>query len=721
MIDGVPCWFSTGMVARKSQTAVLAGMGGTVVLATANVGPVIPDTDFFPLTVEYLESMYASGKISGSRFRKRDGFPTDDAILNRRIIDRTFRPRFPKDYRNEVQIIVKILSYNEEHDPVIIAGNAVSLALLLSKAPFDGPMGVVRVGLGEEEKPSILNKAIDRDHSMSGEIKMNMVLGGDGKTITNIDATVAEYPEALMVESMEFGLEIMKPWLDAQKEFMDKYGKEVEKEEYESFAIPEALMEKIEKEYGSKLDQLIATYADPDQKGTLTKMTEEVVKGLEGGEHSKRLIAEAFLEVKKKKVRKQVMEKDLRIGGRKPDEIRERDYRIDMLPEVHGSAMFTRGKTQVLAIITLSSARNQLLVDDMTGNVERRFFLHYVDAPFVYSETIGKVKYMPGGRQIGHSALAEKAFYPVLPAMEEFPYTIMCTCEVLEEHGSSSMASSTAPTMALMAAGVPLKKHVAGIAIGVMFNEDHSKYKVITDMGESEDFDGFMDFKVAGTEDGITSIQMDTKTPGLSMEIFKEAFEKAKTARVAIIGEMKQVIDKPRPNVSENAPKVDVVRIPVAKIGELIGPGGKNIKAITEETGAELDIEDDGLVHIFAMEHSQIEAAREIVKSYAFEPQVGEVYEGVVDGLAEFGLFVELARNVSGLVHVSEIKDGFVRDVKEEAKVGDMVKVKVLEISQDGKIKLTMKGLNNPTKSEDSKETSSKSDKKTTEKPEDKK
>jgi polyribonucleotide nucleotidyltransferase len=686
-IEGVKCSFSTGLLARKSQTAVLAQMGNTVVLATANIGDAKSDADFFPLSVEYLESMYASGKISGSRFRKRDGFPSDDAVLNRRVIDRTFRPRFPDDYRNEVQIIVKVLSYDEKFCPVILSGNAVSLALMLSKAPCIEPMSLVRVGVSEAQNPVALNTALDRDDSMDGKIALNMVLGGDGDTITNIDASVSEFPEELLVKSMEYGLELMQPWLEAQKKFVAKYGKDVVKAEYLSFASPESLIDDIKKTFDEDFSTMLEEFSNSKND----ELLEKVLAHFDSSEYPKKAISDAYYDVLKKKVRALSLEKNTRIGNRGLDEIRPRDYRLDLLPEVHGSALFTRGMTQVLSIVTLSSARSKQLVDDMSGESERRFFLHYQDSPFVYSETIGRVKYMPGGRQVGHSALAEKAFYPVLPSMEEFPYTVMCTCEVLEEHGSSSMASSTSPTMALMAAGVPIKKHVAGIAIGVMFNDDYSEYKILTDMGENEDFYGFMDFKVAGTIDGVTSVQMDTKTPGLKMEIFVEAFEKAKAARLLMIEEMKEVIAEPRKDVAANAPKVDTVKIPVSKIGELIGPGGKNIKAIIEETGAELDVQDDGTVTIFAVDKSSMDAAREEVSIYAFVPVAGELYEGTVVGLAEFGCFVELVKGVSGLVHVSELKEGFVKNVEDEVSEGDKVKVKVLSIERDGKMKLSMK------------------------------
>lgn len=686
-IEGVKCSFSTGLLATKSQVAVTAQMGNTIVLATANIGEAKSDSEYFPLGVEYLESMYASGKISGSRFRKRDGFPSEDAILNRRCIDRTIRPRFPDDYRNEVQVIVKILSYDPEFSPLVIAGNAVSVALQLSEAPFNGPISLVRIGM-EGEKPVQLFKAVDRDASMKKEVPMNMVLGGDGDKLTNIDTAAAEYSEEIMVDAMELGVEAMKVWIESQQAFVEMHGK-IEKAEYESFATPEELYEELTTKYADKPAEYIA--------GTLRKqeILDELYAAYEG-KYAKRVLDEAWEKMLKKHVRKMAIKDDQRIGNRGMDEIRPLDYRLDMLPMAHGSALFTRGNTQVLAVTTLSSSRDQQLIDDMSGEYERHFFLHYVDSPFVYSETLGRVKYMPGSRQIGHSALAEKAFYPVLPDKDEFPYTVMVTCEVLEEHGSSSMASSTAPTMALMAAGVPIAKHVAGISVGVMFDDDMQEYKLLTDMGESEDFYGFMDFKVAGTRDGVTSVQMDTKTQGLPVKLFKEAFEKARDARMQIISDMEELISEPRPQVAANAPKVAVSSVPVDKIGELIGPGGKNIKQITEDYEVEMNVEDDGKVFIFGAKQESIDKVIKIVEGIGFVPEPGKIYKGKVDSIVDFGAFVKISPSVSGLLHVSEIADDYVENVTDFISEGEVVNVKVLEVDQQGKIKLSLKGVKQP-------------------------
>ena len=686
-INGVKCSFSSGKVARKSQSAVLAQMGDTVVLATVNVGQAQSEAEFFPLTVEYLESMYAAGRISGSRFRKRDGFPSPDAILNARIIDRTFRPRFPEDYRNEVQVIVKVLSYNEDQDPLIVATNAVSAALMISGAPANEPTSLVRVGLDENGKSVVLNKAVSRDDSMDGLVKMNLVLGGDGETVVNIDGAIADFSEEVVYESMQFGLDAMKDWLEAIKTFAEKVG--TKSYDYTSFAMPETLVEELTHKFGERVQE----YLDLSNFEKDNFVNDELATAFEG-RYSKRVIGEAWWNVVKKYVRKQVMEQDKRIGKRGLDEIRERDYELDVLPMTHGSSLFTRGMTQVLSVTTLGSLRHQQMIDDMTGSEERRFMHHYVDSPYVYSNPIGRVHYMPSRRAIGHSALAEKAFYPVLPSEEEFPYTIICTSEIMEEHGSSSMASSTAPTMSMMAAGVPLKKHVAGIAIGLIYNEDHSEYKLLTDMGEGEDFYGFMDFKVAGTEEGITAIQMDTKTPGLPMEIVKGALEKAKAARMTLLQEMKKVIAQPRPAVSDKAPKVKVIHIPVDKIADLIGPGGKVIKGITEDSGgAELNVEQDGTVHIFAQDEEVLQKALKMVDDAVFIPEVGKVYEGKVVKIMDFGAFVDIAKNVSGLVHVSEMSDEYVKDVRNFVKEGDTVMVKLLSIDDEGKLKLSMKAV----------------------------
>jgi polyribonucleotide nucleotidyltransferase len=684
-VEGVKCSFSTGKFAIKSQTAVMAQMGETIVLATVNVTPQNGDSDYFPLQVEYIEKMYAAGKISGSRFVKRDRFPSDDATLKARIIDRSIRSRFPEDYRDEVQVIVKVMSFDSDNDPLIVGINAVSAALMLSACPFDAPVAGVRVGY-KDEKYFALNKHVDRDDIE--ESKLDLLIAGDENgLLTNIDSNAYELEEDVYVEAMSYGIELMKSWTKVQKEFVALHG-EIEKSEYVPYAIPEDLLHDVKEKYSAEIAGNIRLKEWREARSkTMEKMIEEF-----SSQFSKKMIDEAYEYVAKLELRALILSEGVRADGRTLDEIRPLEYEVGLLPRVHGSGMFTRGRTQVLTTTTLASIRNQMLIDDMTGEDMRRYMHYYVEGPYSFGEA-GRVKYIPGRREIGHGALAEKALYPVLPSEEEFPYTILLMSEILSEEGSSSMGSTCGSTLALMDAGVPIKKPVAGIAIGVIMNEETGDFKLVTDIKDMEDFYGYMDFKVAGTRDGVTAIQMDTKAFGLPLEVFKQAFVNAKKARLQILDGMYEVISKPREVLSEHAPRVEVLKIPVSKIGDLIGPGGKNIRKIVEDTGAELNVEDDGTVQIFATTDESLEAARELVAAYSFEPEIGKVYAGTVAKIVEFGAFIRLAPGVEGLLHVSEIADSFVKDVHDFIKEDETVEVKVLDIDPSGKMKLSMKAV----------------------------
>lgn len=682
-INGKKAFFSTGLLARKSESAVLAGMGETVVLVTVNTGNARDDAEYFPLSIEYMEKMYAAGKISGSRFVKRDRFPSDDAVLRARMIDRSFRPRFPSDYRNEVQILVKVLSFDEENDPVLLGINAASAGLMLSSAPFNGPVSGVRVGLVADQLFQ-MDRHADKDEL--GDSVLNMVVAGDGEKIVNIDANAFEVPEDKMIESLEYGLEIMNPWLQAQKDFVELVG-EVETAEYTSFAVNKELLDKITAQFA---ETIRADVAAAEYKKEMAQTLETLYNEF-SSDYSKREIREAYEKASKVQAKKMALEEDTRIDGRAFDEVRELDAQVGLLPKVHGTGLFTRGMTQVLTTATLGSARNQQIVDDMTGEDERRYLHFYVESPATHGEA-GRVRYIPGRREVGHGALAEKALYPVLPSIEDFPYTMITMSEIMSEFGSSSMASISGSSLALMDAGVPITKPVAGIAIGIIYEEDLSDYKLLTDMIAVEDFFGGMDFKVAGTRDGVTAIQMDTKTQGLPVSVFKEGIALARKARETVLETMAKAIENPRGELAKGAPKFDKVKIPQDKVGELIGPGGKNIKAIIEKTGADFDIQDDGTVLIYADSTQQMEEAKHEVEEYeGFTPEIGKIYEGTVDGIKDFGAFVDLGKGVSGLVHVSELADDFVKNVEDFVKLGDTVKVKVLDVDRQGKIKLSLK------------------------------
>ena len=680
-INGTKCTFETGKLALKSQSSILARMGDTVITVNVNTKESTGELDYFPLTVEYIEKFYASGKISGSRFVKRERFPSDDAILKARMIDRAVRPRFPHDYKDEVSVIVTVMSYDGENDPAILAINAVSLALMNSRAPFEGPIAGVRVGLdGEDIIP--IHKSMDLT---SQDEKMNYVVAGDGKVFTMIDAGAYEVPEEKVLESMEKSFEFMQPWLKAQKDFLNIV--EPKDKTYTSFILQDEVV-----------DAVLEILGEETIKGNLTagdsKIHDETKKELYEkleGKYSKSNMDEAYEKLLKKVMRKMVLEDDVRADGRAITEIREMATEVDLLPRVHGSALFTRGVTQTLTITTLGSLKDVRLVDDMEGEREQRYMHFYNDLPFAYGDA-DRVKLTPSRRAIGHGMLAEKALWPVIPSEADFPYTMLVMSEIQGENGSSSMASACGSSMSLMAAGVPLRKAVAGIACGLV-TSDSGEFKVLTDMQGVEDFYGDMDFKITGTDSGVTAVQMDTKTKGLSMEIVRQTFAQSKEARMKILEKMKEAIAESRSEMSQYAPRVMQIKVPTDKIGEIIGPGGKNIRELSERTGVEINIDEDGTVNIYSSSKESIDEASKVIGGYNFVPVVGEVYDGKVASIMPYGGFVDLAPGVSGLLHVSEISDEFIKDVRKFINEGDIIKVKIVGIDNQGKIKLSMKGL----------------------------
>ncbi len=686
-IGGRKCSFETGKLALRSESAIIARMGDTVVEVNVNTAKAKQENDYFPMSVEYIERFYASGKISGSRFVKIERFPSDDAVLKARMIDRALRSRFPADYRDELSLIVTVMSYDEENDPVLLAINAASVALMNSQAPFDGPVSGVRMGM-EENTIKPIYKSIEDVDLVD---KMNYVVGGDGKVFTMIDAGCFEIPEEDVLKAMEMSLEEMKLWITAQNEFVKLLDKK--DKTYTSFAVSEDLLKDMSEYLGDTL--LENLLAGDKEKHEVTK--EGVFKKFEG-KYTKVLMSEAYEKLLKKTMRKYVAQKSKRADNRDFDEVREMAAEVDLLPRVHGSALFTRGVTQVLSIATLGTLKDAKLVDDMLGEKEKRYMHYYNDLPFAYGDA-ERVRLSPSRRAIGHGMLAEKALIPVIPSVDDFPYTILVMSEIQGENGSSSMASACGSTLALMAAGVPIRKMVGGIACGLV-SEDDGKFHILSDMQGVEDFYGDMDFKVTGTRDGITAVQMDNKMSGLTMEIVKETFAKSKVARMKVIDTMEEAIKESRGELSKFAPKVVRAHIPVEKIGELIGPGGKNIRELTEDTGAEITVEEDGAVNIYAMEQESIDKALKYIKGLSFVPVVGEIYEGKVATIMEYGAFVDIAPGISGLVHVSELADEFVKDVRKFVKEGDIVKVKLVSKERDGKLKLSIKQVGDKPKEE---------------------
>lgn len=680
-IDGRKCSFETGKLALKSQSSILARMGDTVITVNVNTKKSEGDSDYFPLSVEYIEKFYASGKISGSRFVKRERFPSDDAILKARMIDRAIRPRFPHDYRDEVSVIVTVMSYDGDNDPAILAINATSVALMNSFAPFEGPIGAVRLGLDGEEVVSVY-KAMDLT---SEDDKLNFVVAGDGEVFTMIDAGAHIIPEEKILEGMEKSLSMMKEWIKPQEEFVKLL--EAKEKTYVSTELAQEVVSAVEELLGNETIRKNLEAGDP-KLHEISK--EELFTKLEG-KHSKAAISEAYEKLQKKMLRKIVLEENKRVDGREITEIREMASEVDLLPRVHGSALFTRGVTQVLTIATLGSMRDVRLVDDMEGEREQRYMHFYNDLPFAYGD-VDRVKLMPSRRAIGHGMLAEKALWPVIPSEADFPYTMLLMSEIQGENGSSSMASACGSSMALMASGVPIKDIVGGIACGLVTG-DNGEFKVLTDMQGVEDFYGDMDFKITGTDSGVTAVQMDTKTKGLSMEIVKQTFAQSKEARKLVIAKIKEAIAQPREEMSQYAPRVVQIKVPVDKIGEIIGPGGKNIRELSERTGAEIEIEEDGTVNIYSSSKEAIDLAAKAIGGYNFVPVVGDIHEGKVASIMPYGAFVDIAPNVAGLLHVSEMADEFVKDVRKYCNEGDIIKVKIVGIDPQGKIKLSIKGV----------------------------
>jgi polyribonucleotide nucleotidyltransferase len=691
--EGSTCSLSTGKIAQRSDGSVVARMGDTIVLATANVGNPLEGANFFPLSVEYIERMYAGGLISSSRFVKRERFPSTEATLAARMIDRSIRSRFPDDYRNEVQVVLTILSYDPDHDPLIIGFTAVSAALMMSAAPFNGPIAGIRVGHDGENPVIRLDDVGVNDHM--DDTSMNFILSTDGDVVTMIDADAKEVSEDTVVAGMEFGVSSAKTFIDEQKAFISEvekeFGKTV-KPEYESYSVPKDLLSKVRKEKKKAITAALEGEDREIRKEGLTQVKEELFDEFEG-KYTKNQMSEAVEYVAKEIVRDWILSDKRRMDGRALDEIREIAIEVEVLPRAHGSALFTRGGTQTLSVTTLASGRLEQIIEGMEGEDTRRYMHHYNAPDFSVGEA-GRYMYIPKRREIGHGALAEKALEPVIPDQEVFPYTIRVVSEIMSQSGSSSMAAVCGSTLALMDAGVPITKPVAGIAMGVVTSDDLKDYVILTDIFEQEDFFGDMDFKVAGTRDGITAIQMDNKRSGLPVEIFKEALKGAQDARLSLIEKIEAVIDTPRTQMSKYAPKIDIVRIPVDKIGELIGPGGKVIKGIIERTGADINVEDDGKVTISSTDEESRKQAVKIIEDMFEEAEIGRVYSGEVTRIEDFGVFVEVAPAITGLVHVSEMSDSFVKDPRALVKMGETVKVKVTGVDERGRVQMSMKAVN---------------------------
>lgn len=689
-VGGRDFTIEVGHLAGQANGAVLAQYGLTSVLVTATMAQKPKDADYFPLIVDYEERFYAAGKIKGSRWVKRETRPSEEAILTARLIDRALRPRFDQRIRNEVQIVVTVLSFDGQNDPDIPALVGASTALMISDIPFDGPVAASRVGM--TDKDYLLNPVYgDREKS-----KFDLVVAGTKDRINMIEAGANIVDEKIMIDAIDFGFKEYQDLIEFQKKIAKEVG--LKKAELEVSQVSEDLVKEAREFLESKLEKAVYTADHNQMKKNMAELRESFKEFIEANRKNepdlKRVLQQAehiFEDELDVLVHKNVLEKDKRPDGRKTDEVRKLSVEIGVLPRNHGSALFTRGQTQALSILTLGAPGSEQWIEIMEYNLKKRFMHHYNFPPFSSGET-GRVGF-PGRREIGHGALAERALFPVIPEAEKFPYTVRAVTEILSSNGSTSMASVCASCLALMDGGVPIKDTVAGISMGLILGEN-GKFKVLTDIQGPEDHHGDMDFKIAGTKEGITGLQMDVKVEGITREIVEKVFEQSRKARHEILGAMAKVIDKPKTDLSPFAPRVYTLQINPDKIRAVIGTGGKVINEIIAATNATIDIEDSGLIFVTAENEESANKAIDWIKNLTKEIKVGEIFSGKVVRIVDFGAFVELTPNQDGLVHISEISEKRIDRVSDVLKLGDVVPVKVKKIDDYGKISLTMRFSN---------------------------
>jgi polyribonucleotide nucleotidyltransferase len=687
-IEGRKLIIETGLLANQANASVTVRYGDTVVLATAVMSPNAREgMDYFPLMVDYEEKFYASGKIKGSRFIKREGRPTDEAILTSRLIDRTLRPLFDQRIRNEVQVIVTVLSIDQENDPSLISVIAASTALAISDIPWNGPIGAVRIG--EKEKNLIINPINGDLTNSSFDV---FACGIHGK-INMIETSAEEIPEEEIFKALAHAQTV----IDQVVAFISSIQKEIGKQKKEVNLIePEEKFKRdILEKFGEKLSSALYQKDHNEQTRLQNELFSEVsdyVKEKYPEDSSKLKESASYIidSEMEKLFEKNILESDKRPDGRKLDEVRPISCLVGLLPRTHGSALFTRGETQALSIVTLGAPGMEQIIDTMELDEKKRFMHHYNFPPF----SVGEVRPMrgPGRRDIGHGALAEKALDPVAPDKETFPYTIRIVSEILSSNGSSSMASVCGSNLALLDAGVPVKAIIGGVSVGIVVSQD-GKYKLLSDIQGPEDHFGGMDFKIAGSKKGITAIQLDVKVDGLTGEMISDTLTQSRKNRIAIIDTMDETLSAPRQDLSKYAPRVITLKISPDKIRDVIGPGGKIINQIIDETGVSIDIEDDGLVFITSDNKEAGEKALAWVKNLTHEVTVGEVFQGRITRIMAFGAFAEILPNQEGLVHISEISENRIAKVEDVLKTGQMVTVKVKEIDNLGRINLTMRGI----------------------------
>jgi len=671
----------TGKMAQQAGGAVTVRCGDTLLLVTATMARTTREgIGFFPLTVDFEERLYAAGRIPGSFFR-REGRPTESAILTMRLTDRPIRPLFPKDLRNDVQIVITPLSHDEEHQADILSIIGASAALTISDIPFDGPLGATRVGYTDGEL--VINPTVSQMESSTLDLR----LAGTADALLMVEAGADEVSEQVMVEALRRGHEAIQDTIRIQNEMREATGKP--KREYTSHAISDELREAVRQQVGDRLPEAIygATHKQ-DLNERLGNLRNELTGNLEE-QWTEKDIREAFGGLEREIVRQRTIKEGVRADGRDAQTIRPLSAEVGLLPRTHGSGLFARGETQVLSVATLGTPREEQKLDDLSPDEAKRYIHHYNFPPY----STGEARFMrgPKRREIGHGALAERALMPVLPDSSEFPYTIRVVSEAISSNGSTSMASVCGSTLSLMDAGVPIKSPVAGIAMGLMMEGD--EYRILTDIQGLEDHIGDMDFKVAGTREGITALQMDIKVAGLSYDILAEALEQAHRARMQILDVITTTLPEPRAELSPYAPRMTIVHVDPDKLGAVIGSGGKTVRAIQDEFDVRIDIEDDGTIYIASTSGPAAEKAQRMIEELTEEAELGRIYTGRVVRTTDFGAFVEILPGTDGLVHISQLADYRVNTVKDVAEVGDEVMVMVTGVSPEGKIRLSRRAV----------------------------
>ena len=693
----------TGEIAKQADGAVIVRYGDTVTLSTACASNQAKEgIDFFPLTVSFEEKLYSVGKIPGG-FLRREGRPSEHATLTARMIDRPIRPLFAEGFRNEVQVVNTVLSVDQDYSPEMAAMFGASLALCISDIPFNGPIAGVKVGRVNGEL--ICNPTVEQ----AAASDIDLTVAGTSQALNMVEAGAKEVSEDDMLQALMFGHEQIKKLCAFQEEIVKACGKE--KREVTLYAVDEALDKEVRENFEAKIREAVSIKEKLERYGKIDELTEEAVEMISAKKYdSEKELNNAVKQTKEicrgieaDEVRRLIIEDKVRPDGRAIDEIRPLNSQVDLLPRVHGSALFTRGETQVLSTTTLGAINENQIIDDLTEVEAKRFMHHYNFPPYCVGET-GRMG-SPGRREIGHGALGERALLQVLPSLDEFPYTIRTVADVMESNGSSSQASICAGTMSLMAAGVPIKAPVAGIAMGLIMDDDSGKYTVLTDIQGMEDHFGDMDFKVAGTTNGITALQMDIKVTGITKDIFEEALAQAHKARLEILDNMLACIPEPRKELSPYAPKIAMMNIDPDKIKDVIGPGGKMINEIIAACdNVKIDIDDDGKVVIYHNDYATINKAKEMISNIVREAKVGDIYTATVVRIEKFGAFVNLFGNTDGLLHISKISHHRVEKVEDVLKIGDTIDVKVTEIDNKGRINVSAKALLPKPKEEPKKE-----------------